>query len=586
MIATFLSGERGLLVVSRRDITASFPELELLEKSMKAIGCRRASYGSITVIAWGPDAELLDNQSSTYLLNTGVRIHESDYGLGGVSELLGNRELLLDAMPPFAALTLDGDQLHGGVDFLGFRQVYACRTPTWSAVSTSARVLGRLNDSKIDLPAVAIQSLLGWQIGVRTMHEGVSKIPAGATFILNKGVLHVDAFSLPYDRFQSQSLDGAVTRAAGILRDYLSAYLDDHPDAFLQLTGGLDSRILLSAIPASRRSSVGVLTLRGSDADDVKISAELARMYGMRHVIGTLEGLGALTSTETYERCLLAARKIEGMADPLHFMAVTWAEAQFDQGHRLSGLGGEVARGFYYSGRPSHRVNVTRRRVEQLSAWRLFVNESVAKEALTPAFSSWSRNFAISEITDYLESTGLDWHSATDEFYLWHRMQRWSGVVNTAVCQERAVTNPMLDPRFIAIARGLPPQAKYDALFLGRLQMELDADLGRRALDGRPPPQVYAERGLLNEVRKRSVASSRLARKIRQRVNGSNRQPATSADLARGLADEFRSRPELLNPIVELGVFSPPWLAQVMDGSLQPSVSAISMMANILAVAN
>jgi asparagine synthase (glutamine-hydrolysing) len=144
----------------------------------------------------------------------------------------------------------------------------------------------------------------------------------------------------------------------------------------------------------------------------------------------------------------------------------------------------------------------------------------------------------------------------------------------------------MLDPRFIAIARGLPARAKYDALFLGRLQMELDADLGRRPLDGRPPPQVYANGGLSNFVRKRSVSSSRIVRKVWQRVNGSNRLPAASAHLARGLVQEFRSRPELLSPIVGLGILSPQWMDQVMDGSLEPSASALSMVMNILAVAN
>jgi len=36
---------------------------------------------------------------------------------------------------------------------------------------------------------------------------------------------------------------------ADILRRWIAAYLSDHPDSVLQLTGGHDSRILLAAIP-------------------------------------------------------------------------------------------------------------------------------------------------------------------------------------------------------------------------------------------------------------------------------------------------------------------------------------------------
>ena len=45
-------------------------------------------------------------------------------------------------------------------------------------------------------------------------------------------------------------------------------YLEDHPDAELQLTGGLDSRILLAAIPPSMRRNSRVMTLTVPDSED------------------------------------------------------------------------------------------------------------------------------------------------------------------------------------------------------------------------------------------------------------------------------------------------------------------------------
>ena len=54
----------------------------------------------------------------------------------------------------------------------------------------------------------------------------------------------------PAPRQLASSLDDAVAQAAAVLRDLArTRLLDDHPDAVLQLTGGMDSRLLLSAIP-------------------------------------------------------------------------------------------------------------------------------------------------------------------------------------------------------------------------------------------------------------------------------------------------------------------------------------------------
>ena len=71
------------------------------------------------------------------------------------------------------------------------------------------------------------------------------------------------------------------------------------------------------------------------------------------------------------------------MADPLAHAALAMAEARAQPGVRISGLGGEVARGFYYFGRP-RTTPVTRQRVERLARWRMFTNESVPADALDP----------------------------------------------------------------------------------------------------------------------------------------------------------------------------------------------------------
>ena len=75
-------------------------------------------------------------------------------------------------LPPFAALGAAGDGLVLASDTMGFRQLFDRRGPGWQALSTSARALAALGDGRLDREALLLQSLLGWQLGQRTLFDG------------------------------------------------------------------------------------------------------------------------------------------------------------------------------------------------------------------------------------------------------------------------------------------------------------------------------------------------------------------------------------------------------------------------------
>ena len=227
-----------------------------------------------------------------------------------------------------------------------------------------------------------MQSLLGWQVGQRTLFEGVHKLAPGEIATLGDGHVNLRSFRPPLDGAK-RGLDASVPDAAQVLREYVDAFLDDHLDAILQLTGGQDSRLLLSAIPRTRRPGLRTVTLGLPGNPDVEIAADLSRRYGLVHEVLTLDGLDTLAPEEADRRCVEAARQLDCMADPLAQAALTFAEARAQPGARISGLGGEVARGFYYFGRAGTGP-VTRQRVDRLARWRMFANESVSADALDP----------------------------------------------------------------------------------------------------------------------------------------------------------------------------------------------------------
>ena len=522
--------DSGIIALSRGQRATADVDLGQITKLIEVDSPTFAAVDDDASIAvWGLTAQRVGD-AAVYPLSRGARRRDEDLDPETLSELLtgGDRSGLNDVLPPFAAIRASTD---GGVtaatDAMGARHVYYASGADWSAISTSAEALARAARSSIDLEAAAIQCQLGWQVGTRTLFEGVHKLDAGTTATLNAGRLHSESYAANDPK--PIGLEEAVRSAASMLRDYLEKYLDDHPDATLQLTGGQDSRLLLSAIPPSRRHGLSVMTLRVPGSADADIAAQLAERYRMRHHVITLDGLDEWSNSEAHDAVAEASRRLGGMADPLALAALVFAESKIGQGPRLSGLGGEVARGFYYI-LPWLKIPSTRRTTSLLSSWRMFANESVANEALDEEFGKWARPFATAEIYGLLSVDPADLRSSSDDFYLSQRMQRWAGVTDSAICLDREVVNPMLDRRFLEIAIGLEPSDKKNSRFLSRLQVELDEELAQVPLDGRPTPTAYATRSAAGAAARSASFAQRVLRKSKQRVRG-NRLPPAGGDV-------------------------------------------------------
>jgi asparagine synthase (glutamine-hydrolysing) len=482
-------------------------------------------------------------------------------------------------LPPFAALGAAGDGLMLASDTMGFRQLFDRRGPGWQALSTSARALAALGDGRLDREAMLLQSLLGWQLGQRTLFADVTKFGPGEYVHLIDGTVVRGVVGAA--EAEPVSLDEATNRAAGVLRSFLERYLDENPDPTLQLTGGQDSRLVLSAIPAARRKGLKVMTMGLPGTADVDTAASLAARCGMQHTVHGLDGLDLLSPADSFARACEAAARLDCMADPIAKAATLWAEEHFTQGARLSGLGGEIARGFYYTG-VVRDTPVTRARTKRLARWRMFANEAVQTAALDPGFVAEAQPVSLGMVHRALTETGLEWYRATDALYLNHRMQRWAGLSESAVCFDRQIVNPMLDDRFRIIAQGLVPRDKARGQFLARLQVTLDPELASLPLDNRPAPAVLARPGVVGRVRHQAATTTRLARKVKQRVSGSRRPPQGGAVLANKITQHLRAEPEALDRLRGRGVVNDEWLDGVASGTATADPATLAFLLNLL----
>ncbi|WP_169583077.1 MULTISPECIES: asparagine synthase-related protein [Microbacterium] len=537
--------------------------------------------GPVDLTHWGldgrADAELLVLSPISRVAHGAVSRRRIREGMAGDPAMIGAM------LPPFAAAEASVRGVTMAADSMGFRPLFHSAPGGGPAVmSTSALVAGRAIGAGPDDVAVAVQSLLGWQLGQRTLSAGISKLSPGHVATL--GADGVRVTGAEFEEPAEIGLADAVSEAVELLRTSLEALLDDHPDAVLQLTGGQDSRLLLSAVHPARRRGLRALTLAVPGSGDVAMASQLAARFGLEHQVRELDGLDGVDPADAWDEVCEAARALDGMADPIAFAALALTERGTDAPVRISGLGGEVARGFYYVGVVRDRT-YTRRDSERLAAWRMFANESVEHGMLDEEFAAWARETAVDEVDRALRGGGAEWYRATDALYLRHRMQRWAGATDTAADYERILINPMLDARFLDIATRLAPHDKAGSRFLGQLQMALDPELGRLPLEGRLAPQAYAHPTARTAVSDAAGRAGRLARKALQRLNRGNRAPAGGDTLAGLVVAYWRAHPEVVAPLARGPFVRADWIADVLARRIEPRPSSVAFATNLLVAA-
>lgn len=536
--------------------------------------------GAVTLTSWGTSPS--PGSSDVVILSRVVRDGGGEVEEQAVvARMRDDPSTLARLLPPFAAVAADEHGATMVADSMGFRQLFHSEPgdPDRCVMSTSALLAGRQSGASLDEVALGVQSQLGWQLGQRTLHTGIRKLAPGAVASLGASGIVVD---------HPQPVDGspivlaeAVTQAAAVLRESLEVLLDDHPDAVLQLTGGMDSRLLLAAVPRSRRRGLRAMTLGDADSGDVRIASQLAARDGIRHEVYRAADISGVRPDEAWEASRSAAIRLDGMADPITLAVLGWDERSFDQGVRISGLGGEVARGFYYLG-AVHDRPVTAHEASRLGAWRMFVNESVEPGMLVDDFAAAARHDADAELFAALSDGDAEWFRATDSLYLRHRMQRWAGTTDTAVAYQRIVVNPMLDERFLGLAQRLAPQQKADSRFLASLLMELDPDLGGIPLEGRLAPASYANPTAWQGLARRALLARKLARKAAQRLRGTNRAAEGNVVLADKVVEHWRANSALLEPLAATGLIDEAWIDGVLAGRIDPRPSSVGFLTNML----
>lgn len=497
--------------------------------------------------------------------------------------------ILRGITPPFAVASCAGqDQpVIAATDLMGCRHLYWHQGKGWAAVSTSALALARCAAAGPDSQAIAVQAMLGFHLGTSSPFADIQKLGPAGLCALSRGQVHVTQYASPWSE-PAKPAGGVAPadlarRLAGLLRSCAAWSVQEFPDAAIELSGGLDSRIQLAAIPPASRSGLHGITLDVAGATDTSVARRLASLTGLDHRVLPIAPLADISPARAWALVRRSAIRHDCSGNPVAHGVLDWAEERLGMQPRINGAGGETARGFYYPSQRQHpRAND--RLTARLARWRLMANEAVDARCLGADLAPWARGAATSEVRRVLTGYQRDWLSSTDEFYTRERVVRWAGLRLSASSTERTVLSSMLHPDYVALARACPPSLKRNSRFMAMVLSGLDANLARIPLDSGYVPARLAAPTVLDRARSGRITGKKLAHKIHQRLASAG-QPGVGQCVLSGLVVEhWRSEPQLLMALPATGLVDAPWLGRLLEGRCQADPATVGYLTNLLVI--
>ncbi len=324
----------------------------------------------------------------------------------------------------------------------------------------------------------------------RTLFSDVCLIPP-ATQIRLDTPYTVDAYwSLPqpspgHPEYAIKAFIDAVIKAA--TKNWRPGYA-------LELTGGRDSMLNLAAY---LKAGIPVKTwthgLKGNF--DMAAARARAKSLGVPHQPIFTECLEELSPSEAGNLAINFLNASGGQANILEYWHLCWILQQLKATGSISGVGGEVFRGFYYewTGR-----GVLPKCITELMLLRGKARHSMPFPAsfLDKRFIQLGEPAVHDELRQLLEYRKTSYHSL-DAYYLAKRMHHFCGTTWSATGRWRPVRAPLFDPDVIDCLSLVPIEFRFHSRLVDEVTRRLLGDLPSVSL-----PKLQKTRRIVRLYRK------------------------------------------------------------------------------------
>lgn len=347
------------------------------------------------------------------------------------------------------------------------------------AVGDDPSVLAGLGPAQLDSIAVYEDLSYGFHFGSRTLFQGVRRLRRNERVVFGKGTARLETADLQPDNGTSR--DEYVRRLSVMTaRSFSQGYA-------LELSGGRDSRLLLAMGAAEGEMPNLAITFGEETSADVRIARRITTSLNIEHHV-----LPIAVNPET------------AVADAIEFVPLTgyisnacayaWMPAlfrrlaQYREG-QVTGQGGEILGGFYYSGLDRF-VEVT----GLLDPWirlRLEIPGNLASRIFRSSVAKYCRAASRAEVRGVLRQKQGSWRERLDQSYRTERMEMWCYPGLVAYCHWYKILAPFLEPDYLLFADMTPVHERVDRIaqeaLIARLcprllDIPFDNEIGGRAL--------------------------------------------------------------------------------------------------------
>lgn len=476
--------------------------------------------------ASGGDAGILVATGSPPIFDRDAACLRDAAGIAGLLEQAAPETVARRLGTPFRFLWADrrSGELGAVTDSAGLGQVFYASEDGVALCASSALLLGSLLGAGLDLDGIAAFALFGSFPFSRTPFSGVKKLLPAGSLRLAGGKIAVEEPGAPYlsDAADARTDRRHVDDVADALAAAVRAMHQAAPDGVLELSGGVDSRLVLAALPAGDRADHRAITLNsaGELSADARIARQIARLYGIEHEI-VYPLAQDQVSFALREEIPTLLRKVavgyDGLANPVDRLPLAIVSNMETQA-RFGGANGEIIRGYYYPLQPFSRP-ASDSLLARFVDWRLS-GDSSPKPAIFSAGFADHLEAARRIMKEGLHPLEGSWGSVLDRVYMQFRVQCWIGAGSVGGrFRQHTVLWPFLDAGFLQAAMAAPPGLKRDSKLAFRVLARLAPELARLPLDTGVVPAAFAGDGVMPRLRNMGITARRILRRVKRRLH-------------------------------------------------------------------
>jgi len=452
-----------------------------------------------------------------------------------------------DMTPPFGVFQKSADGVICATDLWGLKHLYSARQEGVVYVATSAVLLGILTGNALDWDSLVNYSLCGFFLDNTSLYENVQKLNPGRLWRIKQGQIQEECYyELQREQNLYPSFEAAADDGYEVLKSVMETTIDRHEQFNMNLSGGFDSRLLFSAYPKKDYNKLHTITFGTPGHPDVVIAEKIADKYQVSHQFINLE---EMNSTDIDAVIVSAQSKLlekDLTFDILLSLIFNWVESYLNEKPRISGVNGEIARGFYYTGQTDHTGDI-KKNIDQLINWRIMINDKVEPRIFKSTVHQKGYQNSVKLIHQLYAQYPGSFLQKSDWFYLLQRMNRWAGLGFSSASQHRPAIAPFFDKRLVTWAFKVPCEYKRRGRIFAEIMKRFNSDLASLALASGPCPADIVRPTVMSGLKTKMRFLRKVVSKLAQKAGRTERDEYGVSLLFRCLSEKWSHSEALLD---------------------------------------